>query len=271
VLDIDDIQSQVHAGKIKQAAGLAERLRAAHQQFVWRRREKVLMQRFGTVCVCSEADRAYLGGGDRIHPIPNGFESPRTTPSHAPLSPPRIGFIGTLNYEPNVDGLKWFIRKVWPVIKSRQSDARLRLVGMGTDAGIAGEGADIDGLGFVDDVAAEVSGWTTSIVPINVGGGTRIKIAEAFSRKCPVVSTRLGAYGYSLESGRDLMLADSPGEMADACLRLINDPKLAEDMAERSWRRFQSEWSWEAIAPRVIDAVEASLGREPIRSVRMAS
>jgi glycosyltransferase involved in cell wall biosynthesis len=271
VLDIDDIQSQVHAGKMKQAKNLGAKLQGFHQHLVWRRREKVLLQRFGAVCVCSAPDRTYLGGGNRIHTIPNGFESPRIEPSRSPLNPPRIGFIGTLNYEPNIEGLKWFIREVWPLIKTRRGDARLRLVGMGTDAGIAGEGVDIDGLGFVEDVSAEVAGWTTSIVPINVGGGTRIKSAEAFSRKCPVVSTRLGAYGYSLESGRDLMLADSPGEMADACLKLIDDPKLAEHMAERSWRRFQSEWSWEAIAPRVGDAVEAILGCEPIRDVRMAS
>ena len=259
VLDIDDIQSQVHRGKMKQAASLGSRLGAMHHHLVWKRRESVLLQRFGLVCVCSDPDKNYLGGDERIHCVPNGFESPVGEPARAPGIPPRIGFIGTLKYAPNIEGLKWFIREVWPRIKSVRGDARLRLVGTDTDAGIAREGDDIDGLGFVDNVEAEIASWTASVVPIKVGGGTRIKIAEAFSRKCPVVSTRLGAYGYALESGRDCMLADTPAEMADACLRLIGDTALADRMAERSWQRFQSEWSWDAIAPRVTRAVEACL------------
>lgn len=266
VLDIDDVQSQVHAARARQAAGMVERLRSHKESFAWWRRERVLLNRFGIVCACSEKDKHYLGGGERIHVVPNGFEAPAEEPVRRPASPPRLGFIGTLRYAPNVDGLRWFIRNVWPLVKARRADARLRLVGMDTDAGIAGEGPDIDGLGFVDDVSGEVSGWSASIVPINVGGGTRIKIAEAFSRKCPVVSTRLGAYGYHLENGGECLLADTPDAMADACLRVMNDPAFGDQLAERAWRRFASEWSWDAIAPKVIGAVEACMahsGRRP--------
>lgn len=263
ILDIDDVQSQVYAGRAKQAENWVSRLRSVHQVILWRRREKVLLNRFGIVCVCSENDKQYLGGDSRIHAVPNGFEAPMTAPQRMPLSPPQVGFIGTLRYAPNVDGLRWFIREVWPLIKASRSDARLRLVGLDTDAGIAAEGPDIDGLGFVDDVAAEISGWSTSIVPINVGGGTRIKIAEAFSRKCPVVSSRLGAYGYEIESGRECLLADTPAEMATACLRLIDDLEYGNALAERAWKRFGDEWSWNAISPRVHRAVSACLACTP--------
>lgn len=259
VLDIDDIQSQVHAARFRNADGICKRLNAGRQALIWRRRERVLMERFGAVCVCSGNDRDYLGGGQAVHVVPNGFEAPAVEPSRCPADPPRIGFIGTLRYAPNVDGLRWFIRDVWPVIKARCKNARLRLVGMDTDGGIATQGPDIDGLGFLENVESEVSSWSASIVPINVGGGTRIKIAEAFSRKCPVVSTRLGAYGYELENGRDCLLADKPRELAEACLRLLNDPVFGDRMAERAWRRFLSEWSWDAVAPKVGQAVEFAL------------
>jgi glycosyltransferase involved in cell wall biosynthesis len=261
VLDIDDVQSQVHAARASQAPRLLKRLKARREAFAWWRRERVLLNRFDIICTCSEGDKRYLGGGERIHVVPNGFEAPAAAPVRNPANPPRIGFIGTLRYAPNVDGLRWFIRSVWPLVKARRPDARLRLVGMETDSGIAGEGPDIDGLGFVEDVAGEVASWSASIVPINVGGGTRIKIAEAFSRKCPVVSTRLGAYGYQLESGVECLLADNPGELADACLRLMDDPGFGERLAERAWQRFAAEWSWDAIGPKVHGAVDCCMAR----------
>ncbi len=261
VLDIDDIQSQVYEGIAKQQGNWFKRLKAVRQVILWRRRERVLLDRFGIVCVCSDRDKQYLGGGDGIHIIPNGFEAPSSEPVRIPVDPPQIGFIGTLCYQPNFEGLRWFISHVWPLVKAARRDARLRLVGMNTDAGIAATGPDIDGLGFVDDVSREIAGWSASIVPINVGGGTRIKIAEAFSRKSPVVSTSLGAYGYKIESGRECLLADSARDFAAACVGLLESRELGDGLAERAWERFSSEWSWDAIAPKVLAAVDSCLSR----------
>ena len=261
ILDVDDIKSQVYTGLAKGSGKWLSRVKAVRQAILWRRRERVLLDRFGILNVCCETDKLSLGDDARIHTIPNGFEAPTEEPLRLPASPPRIGFIGTLEYPPNVDGLRWFIKQVWPLIKAVRKDVRLRLVGLDTDAGISGEGSDIDGLGFVEDVSTEIAGWATSIVPINVGGGTRIKIAEAFSRKCPVVSTSLGAYGYQLESGRECLLADTPSDIANACLRLLDDRVYGDELAQRAWQRFCTEWSWEAIAPNVIAAVDACLTR----------
>lgn len=259
VLDIDDVPSQCFAGKVREAKDLPARLRAIRKASQWKRRERVFLDRFGSIGVCSEDDRRYFGGGERVHVIPNGFAAPEVPNLGAPVDPPRIGFIGTLNYAPNLDGVRWFIDRVWPLIRKTRPDARLRLVGAATDSGIAGSGERIDGLGFVDDSQAEISTWSLTVVPILVGGGTRIKIAEAFSRKCPVVSTGQGAYGYDIESGKECLLADSPAEMADACLRLLADPDLAIRMAETAWAAYQAKWSWEAIAPRVAAAFESCL------------
>jgi glycosyltransferase involved in cell wall biosynthesis len=76
-----------------------------------------------------------------------------------------------------------------------------------------------------------------------------------------VVSTTLGAHGYTLASGHDCMLADSPTEFAAACTKLLDDHECGAAMADRAWRRFEAEWSWNAIAPRVIAAAEACLQR----------
>src|SRR5205807_660617 len=100
---------------------------------------------------------------------------------------------------------------------------RLRLVGKGSDGPQKPAGPDIDALGWVDDSAAEIATWSVMAVPIRMGGGTRIKIAEGFSRKCPMVSTRLGAYGYEIEDRRQIRLADTPEDFARACVELVRN------------------------------------------------
>lgn len=259
VLDIDDVPSQCFAGRAREAGDLPSRFKALRKTSQWKRREKVFLDRFGILGVCSDEDRRYFGGGERIHVIPNGFETPARALSRVRSTPPRVGFVGTLRYAPNLDGMRWFINEVWPRVRAKCPEARLRLIGSGTDDGIADSGPGIDGLGYIEDSGREISTWDLTIVPILVGGGTRIKIAEAFSRRCPVVSTRQGAYGYHLTNGRECLLADSPAEMALACLRMIEDREYADRMTDHAWREFQSKWSWKAIAPRVSAAVAACL------------
>lgn len=259
ILDIDDVPSQFYRGKAREAGSSWERLMAARKSQLWSRREKVLLERFGIVGVCSEQDRKYLGGGERVHVIPNGFDGGEKLFARERTEPPRIGFIGTLQYGPNRDGVEWFMKEVWPLVLPEYPDARLRLVGAATDEGIAGKGENVDGLGFVDDAQREIASWALMIVPILVGGGTRIKIAEAFSRGCPVVSTTMGAYGYALENGRECLMADTPVEMAEACMRLLGDPESGEAMAERAWKEFRKKWSWDAIAPKISGAVAACM------------
>ena len=101
------------------------------------------------------------------------------------------------------------------------------------------------------------------VIPIRLGAGTRVKIADAFSRKCPVVSTRLGAYGYEVEDGRELRMVDDndAGAFASACVALIRDREGAEAMAERAYEAFLEKWTWDAIAPRVWAAAEDCLRR----------
>jgi glycosyltransferase involved in cell wall biosynthesis len=100
-----------------------------------------------------------------------------------------------------------------------------------------------------------MSTWTMTIVPIFEGGGTRIKISNAFGRKCPVVSTSLGAYGYDVTNQHELLFADSALDFARACLRLIEDPELSEQLANTAWEKFLKQWTWDANGPRLERAI----------------
>ncbi|BFU93234.1 MAG: hypothetical protein NTAFB01_44210 [Nitrospira sp.] len=122
-------------------------------------------------------------------------------------------------------------------------------------------GPDIEGLGFVDDPTSEIATWSAMIVPIRTGGGTRIKIAEAFSRKCPVVSTSQGAFGYQVVDGEDLLLADSAEEFAAACVLLVQHGYLGRKMSETAWKKYLNNWTWDSIGESVANAVKQCLTR----------
>jgi hypothetical protein len=261
VLDLDDIPSTYQHSIWQNGVEWKTKWKARAQMTLLKRRERRLLQRFSVLSVCSKIDREYLGGGPRIHVIPNGFERPTTLPVRKRTEVPRIGFIGLYSYAPNLEGVRWFVDRCWPDIKKQIPDVRLRLVGKETDGPLKPAGPDIDALGWVADPAAEIATWSAMIIPIRHGAGTRIKIADAFSRKCPTVSTRLGAYGYDVENGRELLLADSPKEFTDACLSLIRDPVRADEMADRAYGAFLQNWTWEAIAPRVWKAAETAVGK----------
>jgi hypothetical protein len=232
------------------------------REWSWRRRERLLGERFSVLTVCSDADRTYLtrmGVDVPIHVVANGFERPVTLPARRPTSPPRLGFIGVLDHAPNAEGIHWFSRECWPLIKREVPDARLRLVGRFTDGPLKPDCQDIDALGFLPDVAEEMSTWTAMIVPIRTGAGTRGKIAHACSQKCPIVSTNLGAYGYAPSHGEDMLLADASEDFAAACVHVIRQPQKASAIAERAWTRFLADWTWDAIRPHVWAAAEECL------------
>lgn len=259
VMDIDDLPSTAHEASRRTARGIVEKMREVCWAAIARRRERHLAERFTVLGVCSEADRKRLTRGVPVFVIPNGFAAASSEAPRSRAYTARVGFIGSLYYEPNEDAVKWFANLVWPLIKKEEGACRLRLIGQGTAEAATKLGADIDGLGWLPECDSEISTWTAMIVPVRRGAGTRVKIAEAFSKKCPVVSTSQGCYGYDVRDGCELLIADSPREFAAACLMLLRNPTVGDGLVVRAWQKFKEQLSWDAIRPRVLDAAEACL------------
>jgi glycosyltransferase involved in cell wall biosynthesis len=262
VVDIDDLPSIYERSVVQTETGLKKRLSSAKRLISLVRRERLLGERFSVLAVCSEADKLYLEKlkiKTPLHVIPNGYARPSVPPVRRLATPPRIGFIGIFDYDPNLEGINWFARECWPLVKREIRDVRFRLVGRGSDGPLKPPGADIEGLGWVSDAAAEIATWSAMVVPIRRGAGTRGKIAHGLSLKCPIVSTKFGAYGYEFTNGREAYLADSAEEFANACIRAIRRPAEATAMADRAWQRFLEHWTWEAIRPRIWSAVDDCL------------
>ncbi len=260
-LDLDDLHYQKFEQMTQLETTFVRRMRAAVQAWGWRRRELALLPGFDGVGVCSEEDRSKLGGGDHIHVIPNGFAAPSERPAWTPRTQTRLGFIGNIGYLPNRDGLAWFAREVWPLVREAAPSAVLRVVGKRPPNAAFLDTSGFECLGFVDDAFAEMQSWCASIVPLRIGGGTRIKILEAFSRRVPVVSTTLGAYGLDAQHDRELLLGDDPASMAAACVSLLQNPERGEALTAAGWELFESRFTWERINARVAAAVHATLQR----------
>jgi glycosyltransferase involved in cell wall biosynthesis len=264
VLDFNDVPSTVLQTQARHGDSASDRLRARLHIPVARCREGLAQSRFTTLCVCSGADANRLPMKRTVQVIPNGFPRPVRESVRRPARPPRIGFVGTFEYPPNVEGVRWFIETCWPTITRAQPDVQLRLIGAGGGTpGVVPDGsANVTALGWVDDAESEIATWSMMIVPLRMGGGTRVKIAEGLSRRCPIVSTSFGAQGYDARDGREMLLSDTGTDFAAACIGLLRQPDRAAAIAERGWNAFLEHWTWEALRPAVSSAVDDCLRRE---------
>jgi glycosyltransferase involved in cell wall biosynthesis len=244
ILDLDDLNHIKLLLSAKLQNGAKNKAADYWRSFLWMRWEKDVLNRFDVVTVCSEEDRQLLGGDRRIHTVPNGFDVAEEKPEIKPRNQKLIGFVGTLKYYANHDGLLWFLEKVLPKVLSKVPGARLRVVGLLPRDNKKLVHPNVDLLGFVENYSTEMDKWAAIIVPIRIGGGTRIKILDAFSKMCPVVSTKIGAYGLNVEDGRQLLIRDTPEAFAGACIKLMSEPKIAQSLVEQGWDTVSSRFNW---------------------------
>lgn len=254
VLDMDHLPSDFCKVALANTPGLKQKLRRLNQFILWRRHEQRIAERFDALCVSSEFEAKKISGAKNLFVVPNGHELPEQEPIRNPVWPPRAGFVGSFHYSPHRDGVNWFIEQVWPDFLEKFADARLRLAGSGWDKAVC-SGRNIDALGFVPDLPGEMATWSFSIMPLFAGATKRMQIAESFSRKCPVVSTRLGAYGYEVRDGREMFIASTPKEFLNRCIRIIERPMVGDVLADNAWKKLREKWTWEAHFNRVAEIV----------------
>jgi glycosyltransferase involved in cell wall biosynthesis len=212
------------------------------------RYESRTVARFAHVIAVSETDRqamTAMTSPDRISVVPTGCDTSRFAPSGRPPSDELVLFVGSMDWEPNIDGIEYFCRAVWPRIRSARPEARFRIVGRNPGPSITRlAGADIEVTGSVPSVLEHLHEASVVVVPLRIGGGTRLKIYEAMAAGKAVVSTTIGAEGLDVHDGRDILLADDPDALAGAVIRLLVDgadrqriETAALDLARRyDWR-----------------------------------
>ena len=214
--------------------------------------ERLIYADFDRLLLVSEKEKTqFPASGDlsTIHAVPNGvdleFFAPRPESSDTGEGPTLV-FTGMMDYWPNIDGVRWFIEKCFPLIRRRFANARLMVVGGRPTAEVESWG-DIEGItvtGFVDDIRDYLSMADVCVVPLRVARGIQNKVLEAMAMGKPVVLSGEALEGIAAEPGRDVLVARRPGEFADAITSLIEDDDLAGKLGAAARQCVLSGYNW---------------------------
>jgi glycosyltransferase involved in cell wall biosynthesis len=235
-----------------------------------RRYETAVCQRVDQVIAVSEADKEILrklGPGVEVTVIPNGVDTRAYDPEQTyplVLEPHSVVFTGKMDFRPNIDAVLWFCHQVLPLIKTQVPDVHFYVVGQRPPQRLRplAEYPAVTLTGYVDDVKPYIAGAGVYVVPLRIGGGTRLKIMEAMALGKAIVCTSLGCEGYPVTSGRELAIADTPQDFARCVVELLGDAQRREELG-RAGRRFVEErYDWRAIVPRLERVYEGKLSTD---------
>jgi len=244
-------------------------LGAAYSFVQWQRLldyEAQACRRADRVLAVSEADEAALQElvpDVQVTVVPNGIDTRAYQPQISNLQPPipknTLVFTGTMDFRPNVDAVLWFAQEVLPRIRAQVKDVRFFVVGQRPHRRleVLRDDPAVALTGFVEDTRPYIADAAVYVVPLRMGGGTRFKILEALAMGKPVVSTTLGAEGFPVTHGRELMLADEPEDFAQAVISLLNAPEKREPLGRAGRAFVEARYDWRVIVPLVEEAYES--------------
>ncbi len=238
-----------------------------------RRYERTAVNRFHHVIAVSEHDRSLMAkivDPSRITVVPTGVDVAhyRTARDAAGGNDgPVVLFLGSMDWEANVDGVDYFCREIWPRINAAVPEARFRVVGRNPHPRIQKLAtASVELVGGVPSVLPHLAAATAFVVPLRIGGGTRLKIYEAMAAGRAVISTRVGAEGLDVRDGENILLADAPNAFADAVVRVLRDRELRLRL-ENAGAALAARYDWSRIAERFAGILAAVSG-SPLRAER---
>ena len=183
--------------------------------------------------------------------VPNGVDSTyfQDSGSHVPEEA-SILFTGTIDYYPNTDGLRYFLSTIFPLIKERLPTMRFYIAGKDPPPEIEKYATDPNVVvtGFVEDIREYFERSQVVVVPLRIGGGTRLKILEAMAMKKPVVATPIGAEGIDVEDGKNILLEEDPQKFADAVIGLINNLPQQKQLGAAGRQLVEQKYDWISVA-----------------------
>lgn len=223
--------------------------------------------------VCSAFDAGLLqelAPNGHYEVVANGVDTEFFRIERKPAHPPRVIFAGRLDQYSNRDGIVWFCREVWPLIRRSMPEVRLDILGANPPQALR-ELAAVDPRvavhGFVDDIRPYFAAASVAVTPIRDGGGTRIKVLDAMSMCIPVVATSVALEGLDVVPGEELLTADSAQAYGEAVISLIRDQSLCARLAEAARTRVEVSYSWPSIGRELVNVYRRLAGAPTTSSV----
>lgn len=232
--------------------------------------ERQSLAKFDLTLAVSERDRQQImeiSKSDRVVVIENGVDTDYFNIPHGNVKGKKLVFVGSMDWWPNEQGILSFVSTTWKHILAQDEEVTLYVVGRNPSKKIrdlSGRCRGVVVTGEVTDVRPYIYDAAVYVVPLNIGGGTRLKVLEAFSMSKAVVSTSLGSEGIEYTNEHDIFIADKPKEFADKVLHLFCDPALCQQVGENARNLALQKYSWKAVGEK-LKAHYRSLGLQERR------
>jgi len=225
------------------------------------RYERETVRRFDHVIAVSEHDRALMSAWTdpaRVSVVPTGVDLARfKAEENAQPAGPLVVFVGAMDWQPNVDAVEYFCSEVWPTVQAKVPGAQFRIVGRNPGARIQRlASASVQITGSVLSVVEHLREAAVVVVPLRIGGGTRLKIYEAMAAGKPVISTTIGAEGLDVKHGVDIWLADDAEAFAGAVVRFLRDEDARRSLGLAA-ATTAADHDWSAVATKFRQILQA--------------
>lgn len=249
-----NLEAEIFERQSRHAARLPVRMLWRNQHRKMLRFEGDVLRRADGVVAVSERDAQAMRrdyGCSNVATIRTGVDLDFFTYGRKPVGR-SVVFMGAMDWTPNADGIRTFLTEVWPQIVARVPDATMTVVGRAPPPSLVRQfertSSAVRFTGLVDDVRPHVRESAVFVIPLRIGGGTRLKVYEAMGLGCPVVSTALGVEGLPVEPGRHFLAAEIGAPMADAIVHLLLDTERQQALSHAARAFVEENFSFRAAA-----------------------
>ncbi len=250
ITDTHNVEYDLFYRAYLQARNIFTRAYFYYQYRLLRRDEVMVCGTADVLLTTSERDRNIFRRelpAQTIHVIPNGVDLGYFAPENARPIPHSMVFCGVMNYLPNIQGITYFLDEIFPRIRALVPDATVTIVGSHPPpALLRRSSSDVEVTGHVEDIRPYVARAAVYIIPLTIGGGTRLKALEAAAMKKPIVSTSLGCEGINFIHGESALFADTAVLFAESVVRVFEDPGLGDRLGGRA-AEVAAAYGWNAI------------------------
>ena len=252
LLSLQNIDSSIWRRFARQTGNPLQKLAFWMQYRSFQRYERLMAEKFSACACVSEKDKdllAHLCPEISIEVIPNGVDVESYQPDHSLTEKSTLVYTGSMDWLPNEDAVLYFHEQIFPLIEAQMPQVKFYIVGQNPTERVKqlSRRDNVIVTGMVDDVKPYIAKASVYVVPLRIGGGTRLKILEALAMEKAVVSTTIGCEGLQLTQGKDILVADEPEKFARLVIQLAQDEKFRQRLGRSGRRQVEEKYDWRSI------------------------